>query len=141
MHSSRPAVLTLNPRAGAMPLPEVVSTIAESGGHYRPGGASLAGADCSGLVSVAQSLAMGEPVRRLGSTHTLLAGAWPHAIPGATRDDRFVIGVNPQHMVARVGGVRIEATCCGRPFKVGPSAASPFDPQFTQYRIDEAVLA
>lgn len=50
-------------RAEAMPLPEVVATIADSGGHYRYGGASLAGADCSGLVSIAQTLAMGEPVQ------------------------------------------------------------------------------
>lgn len=132
--------LVLSPRAEAMALPDVVAAIAESGGRYQPGGASLVGADCSGLVSVAQSLAMGEEPRRLGSTHTLLAGRWPHAIPGATRDDLFVIGVNEGHMVARVGGVRVEATCCGRPFRVGPSAKSPFDPQFQQYRIDEAVL-
>lgn len=134
------AGVKVSSHAEAMPLPEVVATIADSGGHYQPGGASLHAADCSGLVSVAQTLAMGESPRRLGNTHTLLAGGWPHAIPGATRDDAFVIGVNETHMVARVNGVRIEATCCGQPFRVGPAATSPFAPQFTQYRIDEAVL-
>lgn len=134
------AYLVISPRAEAMPLPEVVATIADSGGHYRYGGASLAGADCSGLVSIAQTLAMGEQPHRLGNTESMLAGQWPHAIPGASPDDAFIIGVNASHMVAKVGGVRIEATCCGQPFKVGPAATSPFAPQFQQYRIDEAVL-
>lgn len=132
--------LVITTPAQAMPLPDVVAAIADSGGRYQPGAASLSAADCSGLVSVAQTLATGQPVRRLGNTHTMLAGQWPDAIPGASRDDRFVVGVNPGHMVARVNGVRIEATCCGAPFKIGPEAASPFAPQFQQYRIDEAVL-
>ncbi|BBY78917.1 hypothetical protein H7I53_18105 [Mycolicibacterium pulveris] len=112
--------------ASAMPLPEVVATIRDSGGHYQRGAASLTAADCSGLVSVAQSLAMGGKPKRLGNTHSLLAGQWPHAIPGATPDDVFIIGASRSHMSAQIDGVRVEATCCGRPFKVGPGARDPF---------------
>ena len=120
---------------------DVVPMLSSSGGYYRAGGASLKGADCSGLVSVAQSIAMGAPPRRLGSTRTLLAGRWPHAIPGASRDNTFVIGVNGGHMAAKVNGVRIEARSSGEPFLIGPAAASPWDSQFTaQYHIDESVL-
>lgn len=121
-------------------LGHVVETLRSAGGVYVSGGASLHGADCSGLVSVAQSLAMGQPPRRLGSTHTLLAGQWPHAIPGATPDHVFVIGADRGHMSARVGGVNVEATCCGRPFLIGPEARSPFTFPHV-YHINEEVLA
>lgn len=114
--------------------------IQNSGGRYVYAGASLSGADCSGLVSVAQSLAMGQSPRRLGNTHTLLAGNWPGAIPGASPNDDFVIGVNAGHMVARVNGVNIEATSSGQPFKVGEAAASPWSGQFRLYHIDPALL-
>jgi hypothetical protein len=127
-------------RAEAMPLHEVVATIRDAKGHYARGAASLKAADCSGLVSVAQSLAMGEAPLRLGSTRSLLAGQWPHAIRGASPSDAFIIGANRQHMVAQVGGIRLEATCCGRPFLVGDEAASPFAPQFRQWHIDARVL-
>lgn len=126
--------------AAAMPLPEVVSTIEHSGGHYVRGSASLVAADCSGLVSVAQSLAMGEPPHRLGNTHSLLAGQWPNVIAGATLEDEFVIGVSPAHMATRIDGVNVESTGGGN-FRVGGNAASPFDSQFTrQFHVDPAVL-
>lgn len=129
------------PSAEAMALPAVVATVRDSGGRYVAGGASLAGADCSGLVSVVQSLAMGEPVHRLGNTHTLLAGRWPHAIPGASPDDVFIIGANPTHMVVSVQGVRIEARSAGQPFLIGDAAASPFDRQFVrQYHLPAELL-
>lgn len=126
--------------AEAMPLPEVVAAIRDSGGHYQRGSASLKAADCSGLVSVAQSLAMGQKPRRLGSTRSLLAGRWPHAIPGASPDDLLIIGTSRSHMSASLRGVNIEATCCGRPFKVGPSARSPFTFPHV-FHIDPGVLA
>lgn len=129
------------PAAEAMALPAVVATVRDSGGRYVAGGASLSGADCSGLVSVVQSLAMGEPPHRLGNTHTLLAGRWPHAIPGASPDDVFIIGVSPTHMVVSVQGVRIEARSAGQPFLIGDAAASPFDRQFIrQYHLPAELL-
>lgn len=118
----------------------VINTLRAANGHYVAGGASLTGADCSGLVSVAQSLATGQPIARKGNTHSLLAGRWPHAVPGATPDDAFVIGANSSHMVASVRGVNIEATTSGRPFLIGPEASSPFEPRFRQWHIDPAVL-
>lgn len=124
-----------------MPLTDVVSTIRDSGGRYVAARASLQASDCSGLVSVAQSLAMGVPIQRFGSTRTILAGQWPHAIPGAVESDRFVIGANSRHMVARIDGVNIEATTSGQPFKVGPDARSPFSPEFRQWHLDSSVLA
>lgn len=136
------AVLTFtvdSPPAQAMPLPDVVAAIAASGGHYQWAEASLPAADCSGLVSVAQSLAMGQAPHRLGDTHTLLNGGWPDAIPGAGPGDEFVIGVSPTHMAAQVGGVNIESS--GGAYRVGPGAASPFDGQFTRvYHINPEVL-
>lgn len=88
------SVITAAPARAAMPLRQVVDTIAGSGGRYRYGQASLLAADCSGLVSVAQTLAMGQPVRRLGDTHTLLAGRWPDVILPA------VWHVDPRVLVA-----------------------------------------
>lgn len=118
-----------------------IAAIRDSGGHYRWGGTALGGTDCSGLVAMAQTIAMGEAPHRLGDTHTLLAGGWPGAIPGASPDDVFVIGVSYGHMAARVGGVGIEATTAGAPYRVGPSAASPWDAQFTRrYHIDPALI-
>ena len=132
--------MTLAPPARASSLHDVVAQIRDSGGRYVRGGASLAGSDCSGLVSVAQSLATGQPVHRLGDTRSMLRGAWPNVIPGAVPQDRFVIGVNQAHMVASIEGVNIEATTSGQPYKVGPSAASPFEPRFRLYRVDPAAL-
>lgn len=127
--------------AEASPLNHAVAAIQSSGGRYVWGEASLHAADCSGLVSVAQTLAMGLPPHRLGSTHTLLSGQWPHAEPGANPGDLFVIGANEHHMVAQVDGVNIEARRAGQPFRVGPEAASPFDPKFThRYHINAAIL-
>src|SRR4051812_13492179 len=113
------AATTVASPAKAMPLDQVVSTIQDSNGHYAKASASLRAADCSGLVSVAQSLAMGEPIRRLGSTSTILAGRWPGVTPGASSDDVFVIGANSSHMVARILGVNIEASTSGRSFLIG----------------------
>ena len=119
----------------------VLGPIRESGGRYVWAGASLSAADCSGLVSVAQSLAMGQAPHRLGDTRSLLAGQWPGAIPGASPDDRFVIGVSPSHMVAMVDGVRLESKSRGMPYLIGPQAASPWDRQFPrQSHIDPALL-
>lgn len=126
--------------ASAMPLHEVVALIRDSGGHYQRGAATLTAADCSGLVSVAQSLAMGGKPKRLGNTHSLLAGHWPHVVRGANPGDRFIIGASRSHMSAQIDGVRVEATCCGRPFKVGPSARDPFTYPHV-FHVDEAVLA
>lgn len=126
--------------ADAVPLDQVMQVLRDAHGHYQRGGASLTAADCSGLVSVAQSLAMGQKPRRLGSTRSLLTGAWPHAIPGATPDDRFVIGADYGHMSAKIGNTRIEATCCGRPFLIGPKARSPFTFEHI-YHVDPEVLA
>lgn len=125
----------------AVPVAQVVSTIQNSGGHYSAGGASLRGADCSGLVSVAQSLAMGVPIQRFGNTDSLLAGHWPHAIRGAQQSDLFIIGATSSHMVARVNGVGIEATTSGAPFVIGPAAKSPWTPGFQVFHLDPAVLA
>lgn len=126
--------------AQASTIDDVVWMIQNSGGRYVPAGASLSGADCSGLVSVAQTLAMGQSPRRLGNTTSLLAGRWPGAIPGASVNDQFVIGVNAGHMVARVNGVNIESTTTGQPYKVGAAAASPWSGQFRLYHIDPSLL-
>lgn len=126
--------------AQAATIDDVVWLIQNSGGRYVPAGASLGGADCSGLVSVAQSLAMGQNPRRLGNTTSLLAGRWPGAIPGASQNDQFVIGVNANHMVARVNGVNIESTTTGQPYRVGAAAASPWSGQFRLYHIDPSLL-
>jgi len=117
-----------------------LDVITASGGHYVSASASIEAADCSGLVSVAQSLAMGEPPHRLGNTTSLLNGQWPHAIPGATPTDAFVIGVNAHHMVAMLDGVSIESRTPGEPFRVGGDASSPFDPRYRLYHIDPLVI-
>lgn len=129
--------------AAALPdgVPAALSEIESSGGRYVWAAASLSAADCSGLVSVAQSIAMGQAPHRLGDTHTLLAGRWPGAIPGATPDDAFVIGVSPSHMVARLNGVGIESRTRGMPYLIGDQAASPWDRQFTRvYHIDPSLI-
>jgi hypothetical protein len=126
--------------AQAATVDDVPWIIQNSGGRYVYGGASLAGADCSGLVSVAQSLATGQEPRRLGNTHTLLAGGWPGVRPGATPGDRFVIGVNAGHMVAQVDGVNIESTTAGSPYKVGAGADSPWSGRYQLYHVDPALL-
>ena len=119
----------------------VLDAIETSGGRYVWAAASLPAADCSGLVSVAQSLAMGQEPHRLGDTHSLLAGRWPGAIPGASSADQFVIGVSPSHMVAMVNGVRLESRSRGMPYLIGDQAASPWDREFTrQYHIDPTLL-
>lgn len=135
------AGMQLAPRAEAMPLRDVISTIQNSGGRYVAAGATLRGSDCSGLVSVAQTLATGAPVRRLGSTRTLLAGQWPGVIPGASAGDRFIIAANRSHMVASIDGVGIEATTSGQPYKIGPAASSVWDPKYSvRVHIDSALL-
>jgi cell wall-associated NlpC family hydrolase len=140
--------ITVSMRRAAVPveparkrLSVVLDTIRHSGGIYVWAGASLSAADCSGLVSVAQSLAMGQKPHRIGDTHSLLAGQWPGAIPGAKPGDRFIIGVSPTHMVAMVDGVRLESRSRGMPYLIGDQAASPWDKQFTAvYHIDPRLL-
>ena len=135
----RPAAI---PVAPAQKLQTVVlDAIRHSGGVYRWAGATLAYADCSGLVSVALSLAEGQPPHRIGDTHSLLAGQWPGVIKGASPNDAFVIGVSPTHMVARINGVNIESRSAGQPYLIGPAAKSPWDAEFTaQYHVDPALL-
>jgi cell wall-associated NlpC family hydrolase len=133
--------LKVAPPARAMPLDQVVAAIQGSGGRYVWAGASLAGADCSGLVSVAQSLATGQPPHRLGDTSTLLAGRWPNAVAGAEPNDRFIIAANGSHMVAQIDGVGIESTTRGQPYRVGSAASSVWDRRYTaRYHVDPAVL-
>jgi hypothetical protein len=124
------------PAAGA----SVVDTIANSGGRYVWAAATLQAADCSGLVSVAQSLAMGEEPHRIGDTHTMLAGQWRGAIRGASPSDVFVVGVNGGHMTASINGVGIEASTPGAPYRIGSSASSPWGPQYQQFHIDPGLL-
>lgn len=126
--------------AQATTVDDVVWLIQNSGGRYVPAGASLSGADCSGLVSVAQTLAMGQNPRRLGNTTSLLAGRWPGAVPGASENDQFVIGVNAGHMVARINGVNIESSTTGQPYRIGAAAASPWSGRFRLYHIDPSLL-
>ncbi len=124
-----------------MPLQDVIATIQGSGGRYVAAGASLRGSDCSGLVSVAQSLATGQPIHRVGSTRSLLAGQWPGVIPGASVGDRFIIAANRSHMVAQVDGIGIEATTSGQPYKIGPAASSVWDPKYVvRVHINPALL-
>lgn len=130
----------LAPSARADRLDDVLAQLESSGGRYVRAGASMTAADCSGLVSVAQSLAMGVPIHRFGSTGTILAGNWPYAIPGASPGDRFVIGANSAHMVAEIDGVAVEASTSGQPFRFGPAAQSPWSPQFRRFHLDPAVL-
>ena len=134
----RPAALPVEPARRLQTV--VLDAIRHSGGVYVWAGASLSAADCSGLVSVAQSLAMGQKPHRLGDTHSLLAGKWPGAIPGAKPGDRFIIGVNQGHMVAQIDGVNIESRSRGMPYLIGPTARSPFSPEFVQYHIDPKLL-
>ena len=134
------AAITLSAPAQATTVDDVIWMIQNSGGRYVPAGASLSGADCSGLVSVAQSLAMGQTPHRIGNTTSLLAGRWTGAIPGASTSDQFVIGVNAGHMVARVNGVNIESTTSGQPYRVGAAAASPWSGRFRLYHIDPSLL-
>jgi hypothetical protein len=135
------AGLTITRAHAESPLDQVVGTLRAAHGHYEPRSASLTAADCSGLVSVAQTLAMGQAPHRLGNTASLLAGRWPGAIPGATPADEFVIGTNSAHMAASLDGVNVEARQSGEQFRVGADAASPFDRQFTrQYHIDPTLL-
>lgn len=118
-----------------------LAAVRDSGGHYRRASASLQASDCSGLVSVAQSIAMGQAPHRLGDTRSLLAGRWPGVIPGATPDDVFIIATSSTHMVAQINGVGIEARSNGEPYRVGPSAASPWDRQFSRrYHVDPTLM-
>ena len=134
----RPAAIPVAPAQKLQTM--VLDAIRHSGGVYVWAAASLSAADCSGLVSVAQSLAMGQKPHRLGNTKSLLAGQWPGAIRGAKPGDRFIIGVNQGHMVAQIDGVNIESRSRGMPYLIGPAARSPFSPEFTLYHIDEKLL-
>lgn len=135
------AGLKVAPPVLAMPLSQVISTLRDANGYYSWASATLKGADCSGLVSVAQSLATGQVPHRLGDTHTLLAGAWPDVIPGASQDDSFIIAANSGHMVAQIDGVGIEAKTRGTPWAIGPDATSVWAPQFRRWHVNPAVLA
>lgn len=96
---------------------------------YVLGGASLAGADCSGFVAMHQRAAMGEdpPVGRLGTTYTLLDGSWPHLVPGI--QGPFVVGVNEEHMALTAYGTNYESGGAYGTAKMGGSVGA-FDPQF-----------
>jgi len=99
-----------------------------NGKPYGWGKASFDEADCSGWVAMLQRAVMGEanPQGRLGTTYTLLDGSWPDLLPGT--GSPFVVGVNPDHMVARIGNTNFESSDM---VKMGGTSASPFDPQFT----------
>lgn len=132
-------VSVATPADATTAVERALDAIKGSRGRYVPGAASLPGSDCSGLVSVAQSIAMGKPVRRLGNTDSLLAGRWPGVIAGASPDDAFVIGVSSAHMVAQINGVGIEARQSGEPYRIGPEAASPWSlPK--QFHVDPVLL-
>ncbi|MFJ4653849.1 hypothetical protein ACIP5Y_21490 [Nocardia sp. NPDC088792] len=110
---------------------------------YVWGGTSADGADCSGWVGDLQQVATGvsDPTGRLGTTMDVLGGTWPSFIPGASRDDLFVIGASDEHMVASVLGVNVEERQSGETARIGDNAASPWDPQFTvQGHIDPNVF-
>lgn len=137
------AALVLTPPAHAVDSgpDRALAAVRASGGHYRTASASLPASDCSGLVSVAQSIAMGKPIRRLGDTRSLLAGRWPGAIAGATPGDIFVIATSPTHMVAMIQGIGIESRQSGEPYRIGSDATSPWDAQFTaRFHVDPKVL-
>lgn len=132
-------ITVATPADATTAVERALDAIKGSRGRYVPGAASLVGSDCSGLVSVAQSIAMGKPIRRLGDTRSLLAGHWPGVIPGASPDDAFVIGVSSAHMVARINGVGIEARQSGEAYRVGSDAASPWSlPR--QFHVDPVLL-
>lgn len=110
---------------------------------YVWGGAAADGADCSGWVGDLQQVAMGtpDPTARLGTTMDVLSGTWPAFIPGASRNDLFVIGASSEHMVASILGVNMEERQSGETARVGTVAASPWDSQFTTVgHIDPSVF-
>lgn len=133
-------ITVATPADATTAVERALDAIKGSRGRYVPGAASLVGSDCSGLVSVAQSIAMGTPVRRLGNTDSLLAGRWPGAVPGASESDVFIIAANRQHMVASINGVGIEARQSGEPYRIGPEAASVWAPQFTRFHVDPTLM-
>lgn|GEM_PF-6429108 len=100
---------------------------------YVWGGTDMEGADCSGWVGDLQQVAMGtpDPTGRLGTTANVLDGSWPSFIPGASKDDLFVIGASSQHMVASILGVDMEERQSGETARIGTTAVSPWDSQFT----------
>lgn len=100
---------------------------------YVWGGTDMEGADCSGWVGDLQQVAMGtpDPTGRLGTTANVLDGSWPSFIPGASKDDLFVIGASNQHMVASILGVDMEERQSGETARIGTKAVSPWDSQFT----------
>lgn len=134
------AVTVAPARAGDSGADRALAAVRDSGGHYQRNSASLRASDCSGLVSVAQSIATGQPVHRLGNTGSLLAGHWPGAIAGASPSDVFVIGSSPTHMVASIQGVNIEARSSGEPYRVGADARSPWSPGYRLFHIDPSLL-
>ncbi|WP_245720864.1 transglycosylase SLT domain-containing protein [Nocardia pseudovaccinii] len=111
---------------------------------YAWGGSDLAaGVDCTGLIGDALQLAFGvtNPTARLGDTHSLLAGQWPHVLPGASKNDVFAIGANAEHAAATILGKNIEARKEGEHIRYGADAVSAFDPQFTaQFHADPSMF-
>ncbi|MDF3308708.1 phage tail tape measure protein [Rhodococcus sp. T2V] len=102
---------------------------AMDGVPYVTGGASLAGADCSGFVAQLQRAARGEedPQGRLGTTYDLLAGSWPDLVPGTKGP--FVVGTSEEHMAATIFGTNYESGGSYGAAKVGGTVGA-FDAQF-----------
>lgn len=98
---------------------------------YVLGGASFAGADCSGYVAMHQRAAMGEdpPVGRLGTTYSLLDGSWPDLVPGSKGP--FVVGTSQEHMALTAFGTNYESGGAYGAAKMGGSVGA-FDSQFTK---------
>lgn len=98
---------------------------------YVLGGASFAGADCSGYVAMHQRAAMGEdpPVGRLGTTYSLLDGSWPDLVPGSKGP--FVVGTSEEHMALTAFGTNYESGGAYGAAKMGGSVGA-FDSQFTK---------
>lgn len=110
---------------------------------YQWGGFDLAsGVDCSGLVGDGLLLATGkQPDHRVGDTTSLMRGEWPGMIKGATRNDLFIAGVNPDHVVGSIMGTKIEARQSGEQIRMGSDAADPFDEQFVQqWHLDPTLI-
>ncbi|MCW2089464.1 UNVERIFIED_ORG: tape measure domain-containing protein [Rhodococcus erythropolis] len=98
--------------------------------------------DCSGAVGGAQQVAFGAsaPNGRVGTTHTALDGSWPHIVRGASQSDLFVLGVNRDHMVAKINGHRLESGGQSNSLQWDGYADDAFNSKFTQFHIPNEML-